>query len=65
MIKFDLPAKLDGAKLIEELNAVGVVVVPNVIYGVACPTIWEGNLYLDISSQDTEKASVVVAAHNG
>jgi hypothetical protein len=65
MIKFDIPAKLDGAVLIQELNAVGILVAPNPTYGTACPTIWEGNLYLDISPQDTEKASDVIAAHNG
>jgi hypothetical protein len=65
MIKFDIPAKLDGAKLIEELNTVGVVVEPNVVYGVACPTIWEGNLYLDISPKDEIKAKKVVSEHNG
>lgn len=65
MIEFNLPIKLDGAILIEELNAVGIEVAVNESYGVACPTIWEGKLWLDIDEKDKAKAESVVAAHNG
>lgn len=65
MIQFNLPAKLNGATLIEELNAAGVQVSINESYGVACPTIWEGKLWLDINEKDKAKAESVVAAHNG
>lgn len=64
MIEFNLPAKLNGTTLIEELNAAGVQVAINQSYGVACPTIWEGKLWLDIDAKDKAKAESVVASHN-
>lgn len=63
MIKFNIPANLDGARLIEELDAAGVSVAPNSAYGRACPTIHEGFMYLDIKEADKAKAQVVVDAH--
>jgi hypothetical protein len=63
MIQFNIPTKLDGARLIEELDAAGVSVAINLVYGRACPTIHEGFMYLDIEEADKAKAQVVVDAH--
>ena len=59
MIQFNRPQNLNGAELIEELEAVGVVVndLP-IIDG-------NGNFWLDISENDAVKAAAVVQKHNG
>ena len=65
MISFDKPAKLDGAKLISELEATGIKVKANKI-GAVCPIIdGSGILWLNISSADKEAAQLVVDNHKG
>jgi hypothetical protein len=59
MIKFIKPLNLNGAELLQELNAAGVVVTTN-------PMIdGDGNLWLDITEADQAKTTPIVAAHNG
>ena len=59
MIQFTKPENLNGAELLAELNAGGIVITePPSIDG-------NGNLWLDISEADKAKATPVVAAHNG
>lgn len=65
MINFKIPKNLDGAVLIQELNNAGVEVPINPAYGVACPTIWEGELWLNIKENDKTTAQTVIDAHNG
>ena len=69
MISFNKPSNLDGAKLIDELIASGVVIIgvdPDAHLGKTAPSIdGEGNLLLDITEADKARAAAVVAAHNG
>ena len=65
MIEFDIPANLDGAILIEELNAAGVSVAVNPVYERPVPTIREVKLLLDIAPYDKDKAQLVVQSHLG
>jgi hypothetical protein len=59
MIKFNKPTNLNGAELLAELKAGGVVVT-------GLPLIDEnGEFWLDIKTTDTSKATPIVAAHNG
>lgn len=59
MIKFNKPTNLNGAELLAELKAGGVVVA-------SLPSIDEnGEFWLDIKSTDTAKATPIVAAHDG
>lgn len=59
MIKYTKPKNLNGAELLEELNAAGISITePPFIDG-------NGDLFLDISAADAKKAESVVAAHNG
>jgi hypothetical protein len=59
MIQFDKPASLNGADLLEELNAGGVTITePPMIDG-------NGKFWLDIDEKDIEKAKTIVAAHIG
>jgi hypothetical protein len=59
MIKFNKPANLNGAELLAELKAGGVVVT-------GLPLIDEnGEFWLDIKEADETKATPIVAAHNG
>lgn len=59
MIQFTKPENLNGAELLAELNAGGVVVTkPPFIDG-------NNNLWLDISEANKAKATPIVAAHNG
>jgi len=59
MIKFNKPQNLNGAELLDELAAVGVVVE-------GLPTDdGAGNLILNIATKDEAAAVAVVAAHNG
>jgi len=59
MIKFTKPDNLNGAELIEELQANGVVITQ-------VPVV-DGNndLWLDIDKKDEIKAQFVVDAHSG
>ena len=62
MIKFDKPAKLNGAELLDELAAVGIVLDLKT----QAPLVdGNGDLWLDLKSADKTKAAEVVAAHNG
>jgi len=59
MIKFDKPINLNGAQLLNALNAGGVAVTePPMIDG-------NGDFYLDIDEADKAKATPIIAAHNG
>lgn len=59
MIQFTKPNNLNGAELLDELNAAGVPIT-NI------PMIdGNGNFWLDIADKDEAKAALVVAAHNG
>ena len=59
MIKFNKPANLNGAELLDELKAIGVVVT-------GLPLIDEnGDFWLDMKDADKTKATPIVAAHNG
>lgn len=59
MIKFTKPVNLNGAELIEQLQASGVAI--------AQMPVVDGNndLWLDIAKKDETKAQVVVDSHNG
>ena len=58
MIQFNLPTKLNGAQLLDELNAAGVSII-------GYPNQENGSLYLDIDVKDEAKAKDVVDAHVG
>jgi len=59
MIKFIKPTNLNGAELLDELNAAGVTITePPFVDG-------NGDLYLDITNAHAKKAESVVSAHNG
>lgn len=59
MIQFTKPENLNGAELLAELNAGGVVITePPSIDG-------NGDLWLEIAQADKAKATPIVAAHNG
>jgi len=63
VIKFNCPQSLDGALLIQELKAVGVIVKTD-SSGVTAPFIdGAGDLYLDIAETDKTKAAEIVANH--
>ena len=59
MIKFIKPTNLNGAELLKELNAGGVVVSTNPMLD------GDANLWLDIAKADEAKAKTIVASHNG
>ena len=62
MIKFDKPENLNGAELLDELAAVGIVLDLTT----QAPLIdGNGDLWLDVKSADKAKAQLLVAAHNG
>lgn len=62
MIKFNKPANLNGAELLDELQAVGIILDRNT----ELPLIdGNGDLWLSVKSSDKAKAETVVAAHNG
>ena len=62
MIKFDKPENLNGAELLDELAAVGIVLDLTT----QAPLIdGNGDLWLDVKSSDKAKAELVVVAHNG
>ena len=59
MIQFTKPINLNGAELLEQLNAGGVSITePPLIDGA-------GDFWLDIAEADKAKATPIVAAHNG
>ena len=58
MIQFNLPNKLNGAQLLDELNAAGVSIT-------GYPSVEDGGLYLDIDAKDEAKAKAVVNSHIG
>jgi hypothetical protein len=59
MIKFDKPENLDGAELLNELNAAGVIITEP-------PTIDENqDFWLNIASTNKIKTAAIVAAHKG
>lgn len=61
MIKFDKPKNLNGAELLAELSAAGVVANDK-----TSPFIdGNGDFWLDISDKDKTKAATIVASHNG
>jgi predicted ATPase with chaperone activity len=61
MIKFDKPTNLNGAELLDELAAVGVIVNAK-----TSPVIdGNGDFWLDIPLSEKTKAEPIVAAHNG
>jgi hypothetical protein len=61
MIEFKKPTNLNGAQLLEELNAAGITVNSK-----TSPLIdGQGKFWLDISATDESKAKTIVAAHNG
>lgn len=61
MIEFKKPVNLNGAQLIEELNAVGIAIDSD-----NSPLIdGNGKFWLGISSKDETKAKAIVESHNG
>jgi hypothetical protein len=59
MIEFTKPQNLNGAELLEQLNAGGVSITePPLLDGA-------GNFWLNITEADKAKATTIVAAHNG
>jgi hypothetical protein len=59
MIQFTKPTNLNGAELLEQLNAAGVKIAES-------PTVdGAGDLWLDIKQTDKTKAEEIVASHNG
>lgn len=59
MIKFNKPTNLNGAELLDELNAAGVTITETPFVD------GNGDLYLEISSAHAKKAENIVATHNG
>ena len=59
MIKFIKPTNLNGAELLDELNAAGIAITESPFVNAT------GDLYLQIAEADTKKAEAVVLAHNG
>ena len=62
MIKFNKPENLNGAELLDELAAVGIV-----LDKIDQAPLIDGNgdFWLDVQPADEAKAAAVVAAHNG
>jgi hypothetical protein len=58
MIQFNLPNKLNGAQLLDELKAAGVSITQY-------PSQENGLLYLEIDAKDESKAKTVVDSHIG
>lgn len=62
MIRFNKPENLNGAELLDELSAIGIVLDKLN----QAPLVDENNdLWLDIQPSDESAAAAVVAAHNG
>lgn len=65
MESFTKPVVLNGAILIEELEAAGVDIAQNIL-GIKCPLVdGQDLLWLDIQPQHKEAASIVVNNHKG
>lgn len=65
MQSFTKPAKLNGATLIEELEAAGIEVQANGI-GIKCPSLDSDNtLWLDIAVSDKDAAEAIINNHKG
>lgn len=64
-ISFIKPTNLDGAKLVEELEAAGIVVGNDKPFSKWPVVDGENLILLEISEKDKVKAESVVAAHNG
>lgn len=61
MVQFTKPINLNGAELVAELANAGVIVNTQ-----TSPLIdGESNFWLDIAEADKDKATPIVAAHNG
>jgi hypothetical protein len=58
MIQFNLPTKLNGSQLLDELKAAGVAIIEYA-------TVENGSLFLDIEAKDEAKAKAVVDSHIG
>ena len=58
MIQFNLPTKLNGSQLLDELKAAGVSITEY-------PSQENGLLYLEIDAKDEAKAKAVVDSHIG
>jgi len=59
MIQFTKPQNLNGAELLAELNAAGLLITNSPMIDGA------GDFWLDIAEGDKAKATPIVAAHNG
>ena len=59
MIQFKKPQNLNGTELLTQLNAAGIAINEPPFDDA------EGNLWLDITEADKDKATPIVAAHNG
>lgn len=62
MISFTKPQNLNGKELIAELHDAGVKITDD---RKSVQDDGHGNLLLEISAADQDKAAAVVAAHNG
>jgi len=62
MIKFNKPENLNGAELLDELAAVGIVLDKDL----QSPFIdGNGDFWLDVDISNKAQAELVLAAHNG
>ncbi len=61
MQTFNIPINLNGIELRNELRVAGVEIA-DFPAGIKCD---ETLIFLDIKDEDAEKASAVIAAHNG
>ena len=59
MISFTKPHNLNGAELMDELNAAGITITEPPLSNN------DGLIWLDILETDKAKATPIVAAHNG
>jgi hypothetical protein len=62
MLQFTKPENLNGAELLDELAAVGIILDK---YQQAPFIDGEGKFWLDVKPADEVKAAAVVATHNG
>jgi hypothetical protein len=62
MIQFEKPNNLNGAELLAELLAIGIVLDP-----IEQAPVIDGNgqLWLDVQNKDKDKVQKVLDAHNG
>jgi hypothetical protein len=62
VIKFNKPKNLNGAELLDELSAIGIVLDKLN----QAPLVDEaGDLWLDVELKDESKVAQIVAAHDG